>query len=80
MSWHGVCIVFYDSAATVQRYSKGKAMLYEYDDGQSSFECYLIAEHLHDDTRSFVQLLPEYVEQGERSEYWVNNQYLSEGE
>lgn len=55
-------------------------MLYEYDDGQSSFECYLIAEHLHDDTRSFVQLLPEYVEQGERSEYWINNQYLSEGE
>jgi len=55
-------------------------MLYEYDDGRSSFQCYLIAEHIEDDSRSFVELLPEYIEPGERSKYWINNEYLSEGE
>lgn len=55
-------------------------MLYEYDDGHASFECYLLAEHIEDDSRSYVELLPDYVERGERSKYWINNEYLSQGE
>lgn len=56
-------------------------MLYDYEDGHANFECYLLAEHIEDSTRSYVELLPDYVQQGERSRYWVNNEYLtSQGE
>ena len=54
--------------------------LYCFDDGFTYFECYLLAEHIDDDSRSLVEMLPEYRDHDDKSRFWVNNNYLNKCE
>lgn len=51
--------------------------LYSFDDCYTYFECYLLAEHIDDDSRSLVEMMPEYRDHADRSRFWVNNEYLT---
>ena len=51
--------------------------LYFFDDWYTSFECYLLTEHIDDDSRSLVEMLPEYRDHDDKSRFWVNNEYLT---